>query len=271
MENTLKKALAAALLVLLAVISVLFIADKASAPETHKSTQVSIDEKVETVMKLTATSAVASVGISVIAGDMATPIAEKLADFSEYFLLILCVLYSEKYMMSVLGAAVFRFLVPCVCGLFIVGLFWKPDVMRRLGLKLLVAAVAVYLVIPFSIRVSDLIYGVYKSSIDYTITSAEELTEETDELAEAKEDKGLIASIMNKLSETTSTLTDKAADILSRFVETLAVMIVTSCIIPILVLLFFLWLIKQLTGVDMPLPFQGFRERRHGQAKEPKE
>ena len=36
-------------------------------------------------------------------------------------------------------------------------------------------------------------------------------------------------------------------------------MIVTSCVIPILVLLFFLWLIKQLTGID-PAAFPG---RRH--------
>ena len=38
---------------------------------------------------------------------------------------------------------------------------------------------------------------------------------------------------------------------LNRFVESLAVMIVTACIIPLLVLLFFLWLIRQLTGVDL--------------------
>jgi hypothetical protein len=35
-------------------------------------------------------------------------------------------------------------------------------------------------------------------------------------------------------------------------------MIVTSCVIPILVLLFFLWVIKQLTGLDLA---ERFRKR----------
>ena len=61
----------------------------------------------------------------------------------------------------------------------------------------------------------------------------------------------MIQSILDRLSETTTSLTDKAVDAVNRFVETLAVMIVTSCVIPILVLLFFLWVIKQLTGVDL--------------------
>ena len=41
-------------------------------------------------------------------------------------------------------------------------------------------------------------------------------------------------------------LTEKAAGILNRFVETLAVMIVTSCVIPLLVLLFFFWIINSI-------------------------
>ena len=53
------------------------------------------------------------------------------------------------------------------------------------------------------------------------------------------------------MPKTTASLTDKAVDAVNRFVETLAVMIVTSCVIPLLVLLFFLWVIRQLTGIDL--------------------
>ena len=60
-----------------------------------------------------------------------------------------------------------------------------------------------------------------------------------------------VAVILGKIKETTGSLTDRAAETLNRFVEAVAVMIVTSCVIPILVLLFFLWVIKQLTGVDL--------------------
>ena len=262
MEKTLKQVLVITLLVLLAAISFVLIADKATSLEANQATITSIDGKAETVLKLTAASTLASAGISAIPGDTATPIAEKLADFTEYFLLILCVLYAEKYLLTIIGAGAFKILIPLACVLLIVSLFWKPKVMKRLALKAVVFGLALFIMIPLSIRVSDMVYNTYESSIDGTITAAEEFTETTSELAEAKDDEGLVASIMNKLSETAASLSEKAAKTLNRFVESLAVMIVTSCIIPLLVLIFFIWLLKFLTGRDLniPLPKRAARE-----------
>lgn len=256
-----KKLLIAAVLLLLAVFSFLLIADKAEDVNTHTATLAALDGRAETVLKLSAASALASAGITAIPGDTATPIAEKLADFTEYFLLILCVLYTEKYLVTILGAAAFKILIPCACILAGVSLFREPKPLRALAVKLTAVALAVYLVIPVSLRVSDLIYRAYEASIQNTVTSAEELTEKTASLTEAEGDKGLVASVLERIRETAGTLTDKAAATLNRFVETLAVMIVTSCVIPILVLLFFLWVIKQLTGLDLAERF-----RRRGEA-----
>ena len=75
MENTLKKVLIAALLLMAGVVSFFFLADIASTPETHTGTIASIDEKTDTVLKLTATSTLASAAVSAIPGDTATPIA----------------------------------------------------------------------------------------------------------------------------------------------------------------------------------------------------
>ena len=248
----------AVLLAAVALVSFLPIARKAEAPETHEATIAAIDEKIDTVLKLTATSTVASAGLSAIPGDTATPIAEKLADFSEYFLLILSVLYAEKYLLTIIGAASFKILIPAACALAMIGLVWNPGAMRKLAGKFFVAGLALYLVIPLSIRISDMIYETYQSSIDATISSAEQLADDAAELADESEDsQGPIGSIISHLTEGAENLTDRAAEILNRFIETLAVMIVTSCVIPILVLLFFLWIIKLLTGVELappPLP-----------------
>ena len=264
MENTLKKVLIAALLLMAGVVSFFFLADIASTPETHTGTIASIDEKTDTVLKLTATSTLASAAVSAIPGDTATPIANKLADFTEYFLLILCVLYSEKYLLTIIGAGAFKILIPLACLLMIASMFWNPRVLKRLAVKFAIIGLAFYLVIPMSIRVSDMIYNAYRESIDTTISSAEALSDQTAALADAAEDKNVINSILSRLSETADSLTDKAANILNRFVETLAVMIVTSCIIPILVLIFFLWLIKLLTGIDLSgsLPLHRGERRR---------
>ena len=251
MEKTMRKLLIAALLVLLAVVSALVIADWAMSPNTHTRDIASIDEKTATVLRLTAATTLSSAGISAIPGDAATPIAEKLADFTEYFLLILCVLYAEKFLISILGGGFFRILLPIALALCAGSLFWKPQLLRRLAGKLALIGLALYLVIPFSLRVSDAIYNAYQSTLDSTISAAEELNGETSQLAEAGEDKGLLASVLDRISETAESLGRKAANILNRFIEALAVMIVTSCVIPILVLLFFLWVIKQLTGLDL--------------------
>lgn len=250
MNSIVSKVVIIVSLIAIALVAFFPVADRLSAPERYEVYRASIDDKTETVLKLMAASTVTSAGLSAIPGDTATPIAEKLADFSEYFLLILCVLYAEKYLLCIIPLGVFRVLFPLTCGLFIAGRIWNPRLLDRQGWRLLLASIALLLVIPLSIRTSDLIYATYQQSIDSTIASAEEFSDETATLAEA-EDTGMLSSLLNKLSETKESLTERASAVLNRFVESLAVMIVTSCVIPILVLLFFLWLAKQLTGVDL--------------------
>ncbi len=260
MSNTVSRILICALLLIFAALSVFPIADRASAPENYADFSGSIDTKTQTVLKLMATATVTSAGISAIPGDTATPIANKLADFSEYFLLILCVLYAEKYLLGIIPLAVFRIVLPLSFLAFAVGRFWNPQLMDRHGRKLLIISAALLIAIPLSLKTSDLIYDTYRQSIDSTIASAEALNDKTEELAEA-EKTGLLDAFLNRISETAGSLTDKASETLNRFVESLAVIIVTSCVIPILVLLFFLWLIKQLTGVDA-MPLLPRREKR---------
>ena len=251
MNKTVTKVVICLALIVIAVVSFFPIAQRYTSPDRYTDYVVSIDEKTETVLKLMAASTVTSAGITAIPGDTATPIAEKLADFSEYFLLILCVLYAEKYLLTIIPYGVFKGLIPLTCALFIAGRIWNPRLLDKQGFKLLLIGIALLLVIPLSVRTSDMIYNTYKESIDSTLASAEALTDETTELSEAQQDPNVLNRLLNRLSETTGGMVEKASSILNRFVETLAVMIVTSCLIPILVLLFFFWVIKQLTGVDL--------------------
>jgi glycopeptide antibiotics resistance protein len=246
----LKKVFICVLLLLAAVISLLYLGDWAMKIETHSHTINSIDDKVDMVMKLTAASTVASAGISAIPGDTATPIAEKLADFTQYFLLIMCVLYAEKYSVTIIGLATFKILLPLACVFMGISLFSENALWRRLSVKFAVFGLAIFLIIPASIRVSDMIYTTFDDSINNTINTAEQIADDTIELTDAGDNSGLVQSILNGISETASSLTEKAANTLNRFVETLAVMIVTSCVIPILVVIFFVWVAKIITGVN---------------------
>ena len=240
--------------ILIAALSFFFLAGILSSPETYSGIIRSIDDKVETVLKLTASSTAASAGITAIPGDAGTPIAEKLADFSEYGILILCVLYAEKYLLSILGSGVFKFIIPIACMLYPLGFFRDLEGIKPILKKIAIVSLALYFVIPLSVHISDRIYETYQASIDNTISAAEDLAEDAVIAGSSAEDQNAIQRIWSALSDSASSLAERGAEILNRFIESLAVMIVTSCVIPILVLLFSLWIINQVFGFSIPAP-----------------
>ena len=51
-----------------------------------------------------------------------------------------------------------------------------------------------------------------------------------------------------------STATANVENVLNNFIEALAILLVTSCLIPLLVLIFFVWLVKMLLGLNIDIP-----------------
>lgn len=253
MERNLRRIALCLLLAVIALVSCLVIADKVAGADMTSRIIASIDAKAETVMKLTASSTLLSAGVSAIPGDTATPIAEKLADFTKYFLLILCVLYTEKYLLTLIGIGFFRFLIPAVCLCLIIMQFWNPEAMKRVTVKIIAFGLICFLAIPAGILVSDGIYKQHEASITKTLAASDELAADTSGLSQAEGNQSLIEKWFSRISQTASGLTDKAANALNSYVETLAVLIVTSCIIPILILLLFIWVVKLIFGINAPV------------------
>ncbi len=248
-----KPALRAAALILAALLSVFVLTKYATSPESHRATIEALEDKRTTVMELTAASTAASAAITLLPGDAATPIADKLADLSTYFLLVLCAIYLEKYLVIITGYASFLFLIPAACGLLAVDTFRRSGVLRSISLRLLALAAAIFLVVPASVQASNLIEAVYDSSIQSTLDSARETTEAIEDQTEgAEESGGLLSGLLSTVKGGVSGAVDAAENVLNRFIEALAVMIVTSCVIPILVLFFFVWVIKLILGVELP-------------------
>ncbi len=242
MNQNSKKILSIVLPIIIALFSIFVLAKPASTPSTYKKTIASLDEKKTTVMELTAASTAVSAAITLIPGDTGTPIAEKLVDLSTYFLVVLCAIYLEKYMLTLAGYGVFKVLIPAICILFIVNAFRKSETCERLMKKIGIFSLALVLVVPVSVKVSDFIQKTYEESINETISSAKEMSDELED----EEDKGL----WDRITDGATSAVKKVEQSLNQFVEALAVLIVTSCIIPILVLVFFVWLMKMLLGMD---------------------
>ena len=253
-----KKIAAAALLLTLALVSFFPVAQKMSQPQTFSHAIESLDKKQETVLELTAASTAASAAITLLPGDAATPIAEKLADLSGYFLIVLCAIFLEKYLLTIMAGAAFRVLLPLACLLLAASLFFCRDTLRALSKKLALFALALVLIIPTSVWVSDTIEDTYRASIGATIESAKQTTdaigEATDDNADSDTKTGLFSKVTEGISSAATAAVDKLKSVLNDFLEALAVMLVTSCLIPVLVLVFFVWLVKLFLGVDLPAP-----------------
>ena len=262
MDHTLKQKLpAAALLLAFALVLFFPVAQKTSEPAFHRHSIESLEKKQETVLELTAASTAASAAITLLPGDTATPIADKLADLSGYFLIVLCAIFLEKYLLTITAGAAFRVLLPLACVLLAASLFFYRDTLRMIAKKLALFGLALVLIIPTSVWVSDTIEDTYRASIDATIESAKQTTEAIGEATDDSADSdaktglsGLFSKVTEGISSAATAAVDKLKSVLNDFLEALAVMLVTSCLIPVLVLVFFVWLVKLFLGADLPAP-----------------
>ena len=242
---------AAALLVLAALISIFAVGKRASDPAYHQASIDALAEKQETVLELTAASTAASAAITLLPGDTATPIAEKLADLSGYFLIVLCAIFLEKYLLTITSYVSFTILIPAACALGIAALFSEKlrAALGKLAWHLLLFALAIAFVIPAGVKVSSMIEDTYRASIEETIANA--TSGEADE-SEKSGLSGLFSKVTEGITGAATAAVGQLKTVLNRFIEALAVMLVTACLIPILVLLFFAWLVKLMLGIDLP-------------------
>jgi hypothetical protein len=247
-------------LLAIALLSIFVLSKTLTAPSFNAANIKSLDDKKVTVMKLAAAAAASSTAISLIPGDAAMPIANQIAELSVYFIIILCAILLEKMLISVIGYVAFTYIIPAACLLGALYLYMKKDILKNLAIKLGIFGIVIFMAIPASIKVSDVIYSSYQASIEQTVETAKQNKEYIEEKKKefSKEDKNWIGKAGDYLSNFTSKIgtgiseiTKKGEDTLSTLLDTIAVLIITSCVIPIIVILIFAWIIKILFGFNI--------------------
>lgn len=214
-----------------------------------------IEASKDSVLKLTASATSVSVAISALPGDLATPVAEKLADLSMGFMIVLCAIYLEKFLITITGLVVFKWMIPIACVLYVIGTFVKKEFIRVIAYKIAIVAIAIVVIIPASVSVTKVIRDSYGDTIDETIESAQKsasLMRESmaDDDVDENTANGL-GKIIESLKQSGDVIANGTSEFMryleklsSRFVEAVAILIVTSCIMPLLVILAIAWLIK---------------------------
>lgn len=267
LTNEKKKIIFSIILGCISILMIFMIRPILENPSTYTWITDILDEKKNNVTGLLAASTSTSTLITLIPGDVGTPIADQLAQLSSLFLLILSFLYMEKYLLTLIGS-IFAWSVG-ICSLLVLFSIWLPnnDINQRLryfSKKIVTFSLVLICIIPISTSITHLVDTTYEASIqetvDTAITSQENETTEQD----VEEDKTIwqniadsLTSAVNSVSEAATGAYEWAQEALNNFIEATAVMIVTSCVIPLLTLVIVVWMAKTLlenkTGKQIPM------------------
>ena len=276
----------AALFIILALVSLFPVREVAATPETYSKVIETLDEKKGNVMALMAASTVASAGVSLLPDDTGTPIAEKLVDLSSNFAIVLGMIYLEKYLLTILGTAAFGVLVPAACVLLALATAlyrrsYSSFSCARIAAKLILLSAVLVATIPTSVGITNQIDATFKESLSVSNVSQEALDESAGQATDEGEQgfdpiafiQGIpdaLASIPETVADGVTSVSEEICDQANHLIEQFAVMIVTSCVIPILVLLFFLWMVNILLGIDVSTPVGALGARGKRLATPPK-
>ena len=265
--------------IVIALVSEFAVRPVAETPQTWDSTIETIDQKKTNVLALTTSCVALSAGISALPNDTGTPVAEQLSQLASNLGIVLAVLYLEKYLLTILGTVSFGVLIPCACLLFAVSiaarLRWRfARVAGIVGFKMFLVAVVALAVVPTSVWVTRQIDATYQTSTEQAQqkradAKTTESGKSTDDAVSRNEgDKNVLEQLLDAASglvdvvaDGVKTVTDDIVVQVTGLIEGVIVMIVTSCVIPILVLIVFLWLGHMLLGIDTSRPAAFLSER----------
>ena len=242
--------------VLVMVVSVFVLSQKVPQTKMVNDTIESIEDSNKTIMEFSGATITTSLALSAFPNDFATPLASTLSDLNTYFIFIFAVLFVEKLVVIEGVKIAFVYIIPAACILYIAYVSFGKDIFKNFATKLAVLALAVVFVIPLSTYFTEKVCADYLVYVDETIEEANAGAEKVNEVMASGEEE---ATIFDKLSDAFQTAIQGVNDLMAYFenvikkcVNSIAIMIVTSFVLPLLTLFLFRWLLNELFGWNLP-------------------
>lgn len=238
-------------LVCVILISVFGLSRITTSPDTYSGTLKVLQEKENTVAKITSGAAIVATALAAIPTDSTTPIANHILDLSSYLILVTCVICFEKSVITLLGALSCYILIPLAALILIINEL-KKDKESKLSViakKILAFAVIIIFIIPVSVKIGEYITASNQEAIDQVVLEIKENQE-----ALQNQDDKKANSFFNKIKNGVKITSDKIEEINMRFINAISVFIVSNCVIPLAVIAFVLWIIKIFFGIEVKLP-----------------
>lgn len=229
----------------------------------------SLEDSSNTVLELSAATLSTSLAISALPDDFATPLADSLADMNIYFVALLTVLFLEKLLVRFGIQAAFAIVIPAACFLGVLFVITRQKILRSLAVRLCVLGLAVAFVVPCSTHITNMVAADLNEYVQETIAETEDGADKLNEAMESgTEDK----TIFETLSDLFQTAVHGISDLMLHFRNTIrrcmnsiAILILTDCLMPLLTIFILKWVLEQLVQIVIPMPPM---PRRRGAAPE---
>ena len=234
---------------LVAVLSITVISPKMSAVETHERSIDILDEKKMNAATISTLVTAASVALSLLPNDTASPLAEELSDFAGPLIAITCVLQLEKFLLTSFESLAFTILLPLSCLLGCVYVALRNNSGFKVwAFKLLCLAILTAAIIPVSVQLTKNIEDTHAYATQDSFEKVQMMFQ-TFEHTSVEEDAGWLEKALKGVVEGVTDIATAAKELLSILIDAVSVLLVTSFVIPILTLLLFVWGVKGiLTG-----------------------
>ena len=223
-----------------------------------QSTVNSLEESRTKIMEFSGATIATSLAITALPDDFGTPLADTLADMNMYFIFIFAVLFVEKLLVVEGVKFSFAWIIPIALGLYILGTLITKDSIKLFAKKMLIFGMAVVFVIPVSTHFTEKVCADYLVYVDDTIAEANDGAQKVNEIMATEEEE---TTIFDKLSAAFKTamsgmndLMEYFENVIKKFINSIAIMLVTSFVMPLFILVIFRWLIKELFSLNLSLP-----------------
>ena len=253
-------ALAIKILALLLTAVLSFFVASAKLPESNfvADSFESVQESSNTVMKFSAATLSTSLAISALPDDFATPLADSLADMNIYFIAILAILFFEKILIRYGIKVAFTVLIPLACLSGVLFVTTKKDILKGLAARLCVLGLAVAFVVPCSTHITNVVAA---DLTDYVNDTIQETEDGAGKLNEAMDGGAEDRTVFERLSDLFQTAIQDLSDLMLHFQNTIrrsmnsiAILILTNCLMPLLTFFVLKWLLGEIFQIVIPLP-----------------
>jgi len=229
-------------------------------PETKfvQKTIEHLEESQNTLMSFSGTTIATSLAISALPDDFASPLASTVSDLNTYFIFMFAVIFVEKLMVVEGIKIAFAYIIPAACILYVTALLSHKTIFKNFAVKLTILGISLIAVIPLSTHFTQTVCKDYMAYVEETIAEANVGASKINEVMASDTAD---ATFFEKISDAFKTAIKDVSDLLTYFknvvkkcVNSVAIMIVTTFVMPLLIMILFRWLLKELFALHFPLP-----------------